>query len=241
MAGHGERGALPPAEADRHGLPQRARARPRAARLRNREESRRRALRDRGRAAQGHRGVFDPARRDRGGGGGAGRRGHGGQSTARRARGTHDAGPQARRRQGGAARELAAPGRRTRVRRPRIDRQCAVAGGGWSAGRGSGSGWRGAGGCGGRGRICESGPGRAGPRNEDPGGRGRGLGRLPPCGARGGVLPRRPAGRHARLAAGRGRRRGGGEGGGRSPESRDAPCGARARGGRRDDDGQGAR
>ena len=67
----GERGPLCAPEADRDALPQRARRRARKARLRRREDPCRRPVRDRGRAKRDHRGVLEPARRNRGGDGGA--------------------------------------------------------------------------------------------------------------------------------------------------------------------------
>ena len=116
MALDGERGAVLATEADRHALQERAGGRPGAARLRHREDPCRRALRDRRRPACGHRGLLDPARRDRGGDGRA-QSGHlGRQSPPGGARGADDAGREARHRPRGIARRLAETGRQSRPR-----------------------------------------------------------------------------------------------------------------------------
>ena len=118
MAHHGQRGALRTPEADRHALPQRARARAHRPRLRHREDPRRRALRDR-RGVAGHdRGVLDAARRDRGGDGRAQPRRLRGQSPACRARGADDPRRQARRRPQRTQGRLGEAGSRSGVRCP---------------------------------------------------------------------------------------------------------------------------
>ena len=87
-----------------------------AARIRDREDPCRRALRDRRRLARSRRGVLVPARRDRGGGGRARRRRDRRRPAPRPARGADDPRGQARHRPGRAARELGETGRRARLR-----------------------------------------------------------------------------------------------------------------------------
>ena len=109
----GQRGAVCEPEADRHALPQRARGRSRQARLRHREDPCRRAFRDRRRLTRSHRGVLEPARRDRGGDGSARARRFRRQSAHRRTRRADDAGEEARHRPRRARGRVAAPGRRS--------------------------------------------------------------------------------------------------------------------------------
>ena len=97
MADQGQRGALLPAEADWHDLPQRARTGSRAARLRGREDHADRCFEIAGVPRKVVDAFLDPACGDRSGGGRAGRRVHRHRPAPRRARGAHDPGPQVRR------------------------------------------------------------------------------------------------------------------------------------------------
>ena len=239
MALDGQRGPLRAAEADRHALPQRACRRSCEARLRHREDPCRRALRDRRRLARHDRGVLDPARRDRGGDGGAESRQLRRQSAIGRTRGADDARRQARHRPGGIAGRLAETGRRSRAgcrsAGIRSRRQIRLAGArsgrgtGKRAGQGTGFGGSGAPGhrrhatsglLGDEGTIGRSGawpgPGthvRSGNNSGSfgciPCGGGRRLGDGASLGARGRLLPRRSLRRGAGPCTGHDRHRGG--------------------------------
>ena len=244
VAHHGQRGALPPPEAHRHGLPERACKGAGGAWLRHREDPRRRPLRDLGRAARGDRGVLDAARRDRGGDGRTRAWTHGGESASGRARGADDPRPQARGRQGRAARDLENPGRRTGVLSGEGGRRCPGAGGPGDAVRGDRSDGR-------RserrpfgraGVACRHWGTRAGPAGiaaAAAGGRGGAVGDGASVRARSGVLARRPACRRAGVAARRRLDRGRRESRRRSSGARAAACGPGASRRRRHDHRQG--
>ena len=117
MAHHGQRAALRLEDGAGGALPQRAGRRARAARLRNREDPRRRAVRDCRGPARDRGGVFHAARRDRGGDGGPGAGHDGGEPASRPARGADDARGQARGRPGRTARDVGEAGCRARLRR----------------------------------------------------------------------------------------------------------------------------
>ena len=220
MAFDGQRGPLRAAEADRHALPQRACRRSCEARLRHREDPCRRPLRDRRRLARHDRGVLDPARRDRGGDGGAESRQLRRQSAIGRTRGADDARRQARHRPGGIAGRLAETGRRSRARCPGAGRGGSRDGrraGDARAGIGAGTdGFVGNTGCGDPG--CRW-PGRRRQRSQR-GVRSGCLGDGASLRARGGVRPRRSSGCRARVCARHDRRRGGGTRGCRAGEGR---------------------
>ena len=235
MALDGEREALRLEDAARHALPQRARGRAREARIRHREDPCRRKVRDRGGVAARHRRLFHAPRRDRGRHGRTRLGRDRGEPAPRPARGAVHPRRQARRRPGGAPRELGEAGRGPRVRRQGggCRSGCAAGRSGYPPrarpGRRRGAGRRrGRPGC----RGARHGPGAGEPDGDavgSPGGEGRALGRRPPLRARGGVRAHRPARGRARLQPGRraGRRdraRGRGAGEGRNPARR-APAG----------------